>query len=118
MRKEYKEGPKQTREEHGLLSNKDQEDIEAHQVMMEYYFVKVFKISIKEPTTEIENKEALQMDLTMEETIVTSQDNLEDDNNWLVLEEKNYRKEIFHILRYVLEWLFIFNNDECSQAKK
>lgn len=29
-----------------LLSNKDQEDIEVHQVMMECYLVKVFKILV------------------------------------------------------------------------
>jgi hypothetical protein len=60
-RKEYKEEAKQTREQKRLLSDKEQEDIEIHHVMMECYSINVFKISInkqpKDLTGEEENLE-------------------------------------------------------------
>ena len=57
-RKEYKEKTKQTREEQNVLSNKEQEDMEVHQVMMKCYSIQVFKISIdKQTNEENENEE-------------------------------------------------------------
>ena len=123
-RKEYKEKAKQTREERNLLSDKVQEDIEVHQVMMECYSVQVFKISIdKQSNEEKENEGALPMELTiMEEITVTPHDNFWEEYDQLVVkaenyEDKNSKEMTLYILKKILEWLILLNYNECVQEK-
>ena len=120
--KEYKEEVKQTWEERSVLSNKEQEDMEVHQVMMKCYSVQVFKISIdKQLNEEKENKGALSMKLIiMEETIVIPHDNLWEEYDQLVTEAENYEDKsgeemTIYNLEKILEWLFLLNYNESVQ---
>ena len=120
--KEYKEEVKQTWEERSVLSNKEQEDMEVHQVMMKCYSVQVFKISIdKQLNEEKENKGALSMKLIiMEETIVIPHDNLWEEYDQLVTEAENYEDKsgeemTIYNLKKILEWLFLLNYNESVQ---
>ena len=120
--KEYKEEVKQTWEERSVLSNKEQEDMEVHQVMMKCYSVQVFKIPIdKQLNEEKENKGALSMKLIiMEETIVIPHDNLWEEYDQLVTEAENYEDKsgeemTIYNLKKILEWLFLLNYNESVQ---
>lgn len=59
-RNEHKMKAKQTMEDQNLLSNKKQEGLEIHQIMMECYSIIVFKVTImKEPKEATEDEENL-----------------------------------------------------------